>query len=60
MTHPLSTDLRKRVISAVEGGQSRRSAARRFGVVRAGLSRSPWAETGIRTERKPMPTKFWR
>ena len=32
MTKPLSNDLRKRLISAVEGGQSRRAAARRFGV----------------------------
>ena len=32
MTRPLSDDLRQRVIAAVEGGQSCRSAARRFGV----------------------------
>lgn len=32
MTRPLSTDLRRRLISAVEDGQSRRAAARRFGV----------------------------
>ena len=32
MTKPLSTDLRRRLVSAVEDGQSRRAAARRFGV----------------------------
>ena len=32
MTRPLSIDLRERLISAVEGGMSRRSAAARFGV----------------------------
>ena len=32
MPKALSQDLRERLISAVEGGQSRRSAARRFGV----------------------------
>ena len=32
MPKPLSQDLRERLIAAVEGGQSRRSAARRFGV----------------------------
>lgn len=32
MTRPLSMDLRERLIAAVEGGQSRRSAAERFGV----------------------------
>ena len=32
MTKPLSKDLRERLIAAVEGGQSRRSAAKRFGV----------------------------
>ncbi len=31
MTRPLSIDLRKRLISAVEDGMSRRSAAARFG-----------------------------
>lgn len=31
-TSPLSTDLRKRLISAVDGGMSCRSAARQFGV----------------------------
>ena len=32
MPKPLSKDLRKRLVSAVEGGQSRRAAAHRFGV----------------------------
>ena len=32
MTRPLSIDLRERVISAVDGGMSRRGAAERFGV----------------------------
>lgn len=32
MTKPLSLDLRKRVVAAVEGGLSRRQAAERFGV----------------------------
>ena len=32
MTRPLSTDLREHLVSAVEGGQSRRSAAKAFGV----------------------------
>ena len=32
MTKPLSIDLRERLISAVEGGMSRRSAAARFGI----------------------------
>ena len=32
MTRPLSTDLRERLVLAVEGGQSRRSAAKVFGV----------------------------
>jgi transposase len=32
MTKPLSTDLRLRVVTAVEGGMSRRAAAARFGI----------------------------
>ncbi len=32
MTRPLSEDIRKRLILAVDGGMSRRSAAKRFGV----------------------------
>lgn len=33
MAEPLSEDLRKRLIAAVEGGASRRAVAERFGVV---------------------------
>ncbi len=32
MTRPLSNDLRERLVSAVDGGMSRRSAAKRFGI----------------------------
>ncbi len=32
MVRPYSLDLRERVVAAVEAGESRRSAARRFGV----------------------------
>ena len=32
MTRPLSTDIRKRLVSAVDGGMTRRSAAKRFGI----------------------------
>jgi transposase len=32
MTRPLSDDLRERVVAAVLGGESRRSAAKRFGI----------------------------
>ena len=32
MTQPLSNDLRRRVVVAVDGGMSRRGAARRFGI----------------------------
>lgn len=32
MTKPLSQDIRSRLVRAVEGGMSRRSAAKRFGV----------------------------
>lgn len=32
MTKPLSDDLRERLVAAVEGGQSRRAAADRFGI----------------------------
>jgi transposase len=33
MAEPLSEDLRKRLIAAIEGGATRRAAAERFGVV---------------------------
>ena len=32
MTQPLSNDLRRRVVTAVDGGMSRRGAAKRFGI----------------------------
>ncbi|SNS44565.1 Transposase [Tistlia consotensis] len=32
MTRPLSMDIRERLVRAVDGGMSRRSAAKRFGV----------------------------
>ncbi|RVB71324.1 IS630 family transposase, partial [Mesorhizobium sp. M6A.T.Cr.TU.014.01.1.1] len=32
MTRPLSNDLRERVVAAVLSGESRRSAAKRFGI----------------------------
>lgn len=42
MTRPLSEDLRRRLVLAVDGGMSRRSAARRFGV--AASTAIKWAE----------------
>ena len=47
MTRPLSNDLRKRLVSAVEGGMSRRSAAKRFGV--AASTAIKWMEQWCRT-----------
>ena len=32
MGHPLSSDLRKRALAAIDAGMSRRAAAERFGV----------------------------
>ena len=48
MTRPLSKDIRKRLISAVEGGMSRRSAARRFGVAPSTAIKwfDQWSRTG--------------
>lgn len=54
MVRPLSTDLRRRVVSAVDGGLSRRLAAERFGVSAATAVRwvDQWRRTG-RVEPKP-------
>jgi transposase len=48
MTRPLSIDLRTRLVSAVEGGLSRRSAAERFGVAASTAIKwvSQWRRTG--------------
>ena len=54
MTRPLSDDLRKRLISAVDGGMSRRSAAKRFGV--AASTAIKWAERWRRAgHARPRP-----
>ncbi len=47
MTQALSEDLRKRVILAVEGGMSRRSAAKRFGI--AASTAIDWVDRWRRT-----------
>ena len=53
MTAPLSNDLRKRLIAAVDGGQSCRSAAKRFGVAASTAIRwiSRWRNEGDATPR---------
>jgi transposase len=54
MTKPLSIDLRTRLISAVEGGMSRRSAAERFGV--AASTAIKWVDQWRRTgDVRPRP-----
>ena len=54
MTKPLSIDLRNRLISAVEGGMSRRSAAERFGV--AASTAIKWVDQWRRTgDVRPRP-----
>ncbi len=47
MTKPLSNDLRERLVSAVDGGLSRRAAARRFGV--AASTAIKWVDRWRRT-----------
>jgi transposase len=48
MTKPLSNDLRERLVSAVAGGMSRRSAAKRFGVAASTAIKvvDQWRQTG--------------
>ena len=48
MTRPLSNDLRERLIAAVDGGISRRSAAKRFGVAASTAIKwvAHWHRTG--------------
>ncbi len=54
MTRPLSIDIRERLISAVEGGMSRRSAATRFGV--AASTAIKWVDQWRRTGHvRPRP-----
>jgi transposase len=54
MTRALSIDLRERLISAVEGGQSRRAAAERFGV--AASTAIKWVDRWRRTGHvRPRP-----
>ena len=47
MTKPLSNDIRERLVSTVEGGLSRRSAAKRFGV--AASTAIKWVDQWRRT-----------
>jgi len=48
MTKPLSNDLRRRVVASVDGGMSRRAAAKRFGVAVSTATNSgqAWYRTG--------------
>ncbi len=54
MSGPYSSDLRRRVLDAVDGGSSARQAAARFGVGMATAIRwvRRWRETGERTARQ--------
>ena len=54
MSGPYSSDLRRRVLDAVDGGSSAREAAARFGVGVATAIRwvRRWRETGERTASK--------
>jgi len=47
MTRPLSMDIRSRLVSAVAGGMTRRSAAKRFGV--AASTAIKWVDQWERT-----------
>ena len=47
MTRPLSNDIRERLVSAVDAGLSRRSAAKRFGV--AASTAIKWVDQWYRT-----------
>ena len=47
MTKPLSNDLRRRVVASVDGGMSRRAAAKRFGV--AVSTAIKWVQAWYRT-----------
>ena len=54
MTKPLSLDLRERLISAVDGGMTRRAAAERFGV--APSTAIKWVDRWHRTgDVRPRP-----
>ena len=48
MTKPLSSDLRQRVVEAVESGMSRRAAAERFGIAPSAAVKwhARWRRTG--------------
>ena len=48
MTKPLSNDIRERLVSAVDAGLSRRSAAKRFGVAASTSIKwvNQWQRTG--------------
>jgi len=48
MTRPLSNDIRERLVSAVDGGMTRRSATNRFGVAASTAIKwvAQWRRTG--------------